>query len=481
MSVLQRSSRLIWLLGGVVCLVLTGLLSLWLSWTSSSLAQPQEKGGAGDKTSPSGDLYSFVGAESCGGSACHGNSAPRTKLRIGQNEFYIWSQKDRHAKAYEVLTNADSKRIAQNLRIDKPEAAHRCLVCHALDVEEGRQGKNFDITEGVSCEACHGPAEQWLGPHIRKDWDAKRAATYGMSNTKDLGFRADKCLGCHLGVGQDVVDHELIGAGHPRLKFELDNYSHVMPAHWQPPKDKPARDWLGVKTWAVSQAVALRNQLQLFGANRKSKMGLFPDFIHFDCFACHHDVVDRLGTLTDEEKKLQRWRSKEYGGKPGRLVWNASSYAVLRHIVQQVSPEQGKTLDQQVRAFHEIVTGKRSSDGFEGALKGLIELSDQLVVKVGQHAFTQQNALALMRAIAADGRTFSHLGFQSAEQAVLALASLYDAYTDAVGALPEDKAVKQAIDALYKDVKDGRQFNPAQFEADLAKVRNAVAGAAGAS
>lgn len=481
MCLLQRSSRLVWVVCMVLVVGMAAMMPAWLWWTAPSLAQPQDKAGAGEKASPSSDPYSYVGAESCGGSACHGNSAPRTKLRIGQNEFYIWSQKDRHAKAYEVLTNADSKRIAHNLKIDKPEQAHRCLVCHALDVEEGRQGKNFDITEGVSCEACHGPAEQWLGPHIRKDWDAKKAASYGMFNTKDMAFRSDKCLACHLGVGQDVVDHELIGAGHPRLKFELDNYSHVMPAHWQPPKDKPARDWLGVKTWAVNQAVALRNQLHLFNANRKSKMGLFPDFIHFDCFACHHDVVDHVGTLTDEEKKLQRWRTKDYGGKPGRLVWNASSFAVLRHIVQQVSPEQGKALEQQVRTFHEIVTGKRSSEGFESTLKGLVELSDQLIVKVGQHAFTQQNTVALLRAISADARTFGNLGFQSAEQAVLALASLYDAYTEAVGALPEDKSMKQAIDALYKDVKDGRLFNPAQFESDMARVRNVVASGGGAS
>lgn len=481
MACLRPARPIIWIVTGGLALASLLMVPAWLSWTSSSLAQPQEKAASGEKTSPTGDLYSYVGAESCGGSACHGNSAPRTKLRIGQNEFYIWSQKDRHAKAYEVLTNPDSKRIAHNLKIDKPEQAHRCLVCHALDVEDNRQGKNFDLTEGVSCEACHGPAEQWLGPHIRKDWDAKKAVTYGMYNTKDLGLRSDKCLACHLGVGPDIVDHELIGAGHPRLKFELDNYSHVMPAHWQPPKDKPARDWLGVKAWAVNQAVALRNQVQLLSAHRKSKMGLFPDFIHFDCYACHHDVVDHVGTLTEEEKKLQRWRTKDYGGKPGRLVWNSSSYAVLRHLVQQVAPEQGKALDQQIRAFQDMMTGKRSTEGFDSTLKGLIELTDQLTPKVGQHAFTPQTAMALMRTISGDARTFSNLGFQSAEQAVLALASLYDAYTEAVGALPEDKAMKQAIDALYKDVKDGRLFNPAQFESNMAKVRGLVSGAAGAS
>ena len=442
----------------------------WLLISAISLAQPQDKVPVSEKeTAP--DVYSsYMGAASCNGSACHGNSAPRAKLQIGQNEFFVWLQKDRHSKAYEVLTELDSKQIAKNLNIDKPEKSHRCLVCHALDTDESREGKNFDLTEGVGCEACHGAAEQWLGPHIRKDWDTKKAATYGMYNTKDLARRSDKCLTCHLGVGQDIVDHELIGAGHPRLKFEMDNFSHVMPSHWLPPKDKSSRDWLGTKAWAINQAVAFRKQIQLILSSHKNKMSIMPDFVHFDCYACHHDVVDHLGQLTDEEKLLQRWRTKDYGGKPGRLLWNASSHAVLRHIVNQVSPDQSKAFEQQVKAFQDALTGKRTAEGFETTLKNLIDFSDQLVGRISQLAFTQQNVLSLMRSISGDGRTFSNMGFLSAEQSVMAQSSLYDAYTDAVGALPEGNAIKQVIDALYKDVKDGRSFHATQFESDMNKL-----------
>lgn len=454
--------------GGVV-LSLTFVMP-WDLMNAPSVAQSQDKPAVFEKDAAL-DLNSYLGAESCSGSACHNNVAPRGKLRIGQNEFFIWSQKDRHAKAYEVLTGPDSKRIAQNLKIDHPENSRRCLVCHGILVADSRQGKNFDITEGVSCEACHGPSEHWLGPHMRKDWDAKKAVTFGMYNTKDLSKRADKCLSCHLGVGEDVVDHELIGAGHPRLKFELDNYSHVMPPHWLLPKDKPSRDWLGTHAWAVNQAVALRNQVQLLVASRKTRSGLWPDFAHFDCYACHHAVVDYLGNLTDEEKKMQRWRTKDYGGKPGRLVWNAASYAVFHHVVRQASAEQAKTLDQLVKSFHEALTGKRAAaDGFDSTLMRLSELTDQLVPKIVQHGFTPENVLSLMKNISGDGRAIGNLGFQSAEQAVFALASLYDAYSDAVGTMPEAKGIKEAIDLLYKDIKDGRTFDQAQFETDISRL-----------
>ncbi len=416
------------------------------------------------------EAFSFMGAASCSGSACHGGTSARTKLKIAQNEFYIWSEKDSHAKAYEALMNADSKRIAHNLKIDKPERSPRCLVCHAMDVDVHRQGSLYDITEGVSCESCHGPAEKWLGPHIRKDWDGKRSQEYGMVNTKDLAKRGDKCLSCHLGVGQNIVDHELIGAGHPRLKFELDNYSHAMPSHWQSPKEKRDREWLGAKAWAVGQAVALRNEIHLLANSRKARTGLWPDFVHFDCYACHHEVVDNLRQLTEEDKAQQRWRVREYNGKPGRPVWNSSSHTVFRYLVQQIAPEDAKTLDQMISVLHDGLSGKRTAEAFDTTLSKLADLTSALVGKVSNYKFTPAASMALMRSISGDGKGLANTGFQSAEQAVLALASLYDAHVDTQGQPGNYKAVKESIDGLYADIKHGRRFSAVQFERDLSKL-----------
>ena len=451
------------------------LIAAWVYIIAPVSAQSQEKTPP-DKDHSSTDLYSYMGAASCSGSACHGSTTPRTKLKIPQNEFFIWSQKDRHTKAYEVLLNPDSKRIAQNLKLDKPEQSARCLVCHALRVEPDRQGALVEIEEGVTCEACHGPSEKWLGPHIRKDFDALKATSLGMYPTKDLAKRSTKCLACHLGAGPDqIVDHELIGAGHPRLKFELDTFSSQMPAHWLPPKDKSAKDWLGTKTWAIGQAVALRDQIHLLTSSRKGKGGLWPDFIHFECYACHHEVVDRVRDISEDDKKLQRWRVRDYGGKPGRLVWNASNYAVYRHIINLISPDQAKMLDQSVKAFHEGLTGKRgAAESFDASLTKLAELTDQLVPKVSQFVWNQQNVMTLMRNISGDGHAIGNAGFQAAEQAVMTLASLMDAYMDAVGNLPDAAGAREGIDGLYKEIKDGRTFSQVRFEATMQKVHGVL-------
>ncbi|MGH7410068.1 MAG: multiheme c-type cytochrome, partial [Candidatus Methylomirabilis sp.] len=458
--------------------VLSGFLLLlalmpippWFQGEAGSLAQTKEKGQP-DKTSDPDDLYSYIGGATCSGSACHGSTSPRSKLRIAQNEFYTWSEKDEHSKAYDALTTPDSRIIAKNLKIAKPEESNRCLVCHALHVKSERQGKLFDVTEGVSCEACHGPADKWLGAHTRSDWDSKKAAEYGMYNTKDLAKRADRCLECHAGSEGKVVDHELIGAGHPRLKFEIDNYSHAMPAHWIPPKDKQARQWLGTRAWATGQVVALRSEMKLLISSRRPKLGPWPDFAHFECFACHHSVVDHLRGMTEQEKKGQRWRFIDYDGKPGRLVWNASSYAVIRHLVNQISLEQGKVLDELVKAFREELTSKSvSPDAFAATLTKLSELTERLLPQIAQYTFSQQTVLSLMRSISGDGRFLAGAGFQSAEQAVMALASLYDDYVETIGPLSEPLPIKETIEALYKDIKDGGAFSPAQFEVNMNKL-----------
>jgi hypothetical protein len=454
---------------GISILVVLCIIIAWPPLHPESFAENKDP--AVSEKTDAGDLYRYMGASSCSGSACHGNSTARDKLRIGQNEFYIWSQKDRHARAYEVLTNADAKIIARNLKIAKPEESERCLACHAVPVTPSHQGVFYDITEGVSCEACHGPAEKWLNPHYRPGFDPQKATSLGMHNTKDLVKRAEKCLECHAGADGKDVTHELIGAGHPRLTFEIDNYSQVMPVHWRPPSEKRDREWLSARVWAIGQAAGFRNQIKRLAASRPTGFGRWPDFTHFDCFACHHAVVDRLRGITEKEKTQQIWRRRDYDGKPGRLVWNSSSYAVFRHVVNLAASEEGDHLEQLMRAFHEGLTGKDiSPQPFSTVLNRLSALSDKLVSQVAQYTFTRQSVLSLMKNISGDGRRLTTSGFLAAEQAVLALASLYDAYLETAGVMPESHTIKDTIDALYKEIQNGRAFDPAEFEATMNKL-----------
>src|SRR6476659_7549537 len=103
------------------------------------------------------DGGNYVGPGSCSAVACHGAIRPVPGSRILQTEYSTWVAQDRHARATEVLSNPVSQRMGRILGIGNPAQAPKCLACHALDVAPSVRGRNF-ATEGVSFEACHGPA-----------------------------------------------------------------------------------------------------------------------------------------------------------------------------------------------------------------------------------------------------------------------------------------------------------------------------------
>src|SRR5687768_15973800 len=180
------------------------------------------------------DAGNYVGPGSCSAVACHGAIRAVPGARILQTEYSTWIARDRHARATEVLGSAVSQRMARILGIGPPQQAPKCLACHALDVPPAARGRTF-ATEGVSCEACHGPAAGWLGYHVTRDATHEESVKRGMYDTKDVVKRTEKCLTCHLGTSEKFVDHEMIAAGHPDLVFELEAFSAAMPRHWKEP------------------------------------------------------------------------------------------------------------------------------------------------------------------------------------------------------------------------------------------------------
>ena len=71
--------------------------------------------------------------------------------------------------------------------------------------------------------------------------------TAGMRDLQNLYVRANSCVACHQNLDADIL-----AAGHPELRFELDGQSVAEPKHW---RDPPST---GAKAWLVGQAVALR-------------------------------------------------------------------------------------------------------------------------------------------------------------------------------------------------------------------------------
>jgi hypothetical protein len=246
----------------------------------------------------------FLGANSCASSSCHGGGG------ANQNQFLVWSLKDFHSqRPPATLTTARSKQIADALGIKDPTTEARCTTCHAplYEVPEALRGEYFKISEGVSCESCHGPAENWLRAHTRTDWTRADHTAAGMRDLLNLYVRANTCVACHQNVDADILK-----VGHPELIFELDGQSVAEPKHWSAEKNGN-----GAQAWLVGQAVALREMS--WQAKREKKPSLRADGL-FPIIFRANQVDARLPALPDN-LTTEQW-SDQVAKTAASLDWS---------------------------------------------------------------------------------------------------------------------------------------------------------------
>src|SRR5258708_16833457 len=147
----------------------------------------------------------YIGPGSCASTSCHGSVKPIAGSRILQNEYSTWIIQDKHSRAYQVLTGDIGERIARILKLGtKAKEAPKCLACHALNPPPEQRGRAFEISEGVSCENCHGPTSGWLGPHTTRTWTHEKSVALGMHDTRNVIHRTEKGLGEHLGTENKI-------------------------------------------------------------------------------------------------------------------------------------------------------------------------------------------------------------------------------------------------------------------------------------
>ncbi len=410
----------------------------------------------------------YTGPGSCSSTSCHGSVKPRADGRIFQDEYSIWVVKDKHAKAYDALTGAVGQRMGRILGLGKSEQAAKCLACHALDVPADARAKTFELNEGVTCESCHGPASAWLGPHTTRGWTHEQSVTAGMYDTRNLVRRTEKCLSCHLGTQEKFVDHEMIAAGHPDLYFELDSFSSVMPRHWKTPRESAAGvaaendAWSGVRDWGTGQAVQLRASMERIAWRAKGKN--WPEYSELQCFACHH-------ALTAPE---QSWRQERgyVGRRPGDPPWNGSRYAVFRELAHQVDNDAASRLDDQVAQIAKLLSQLNPDrEGVAAASASAASLSNQLVARIETQPYDAAMTMRLLQRISNDADEISNEGERAAEQAAMALDSLFIAYTR-TEKMANAADIRAAINGLFQQLENPSAYNPADFARQMRKANS---------
>ncbi len=431
---------------------------------SLALATPARP--ADPPAAPPTEASKYTGPGSCSSTSCHGSVTPRADSRIFQNEYSIWAVKDKHANAYDALTGPVGERMGRILGIGKSEQAAKCLACHAVDAPAEERAKTFDLSEGVSCESCHGPASAWLGPHTTRTWTHEQSVAAGMYDTRNLTRRTEKCLTCHLGTQEKFVDHEMIAAGHPDLYFELDSFSAVMPRHWKTPRESAPGvsaengAWAGVREWGTGQAVQLRASLDRLAWRAKGKN--WPEYAELDCFACHH-------SLTAPE---QSWRQERgyTGRRPGDAPWNGSRYAVFRELAHQVDNDAATRLDDQVTQLAKALSQLNPDrDAVASLSSSAAPLANQLAARIESQPYDAAMTLRLLQKISDDADEISNDGERAAEQAAMALDSLFIAYTR-TEKVANAAEVRAAIDGLFLQLENPSNYNPSEFSKQMHKV-----------
>jgi hypothetical protein len=444
----------------VLCLTLLGVAPVLLSQPPDATTPTPDAASSVVSDGPGVGMH--VGPHTCGSTVCHGSTVPREVYPIRQNEYLLWSTLDPHVRAWEVLLDERSLVIGRNLGLSAPpSASRRCTTCHVLSPPPGTvaPGTRLAVEDGISCEACHGPAGGWLGSHDEEGFSAATAdaTAAGMTDLGDPAARAGVCLSCHLGEGPrgggKSVDHLLLAAGHPQLTFELDNYGADV-SHWREPSPGES-----VALWAVGQAAALEAELARLAAHAEA--GAWPELSALRCRDCHHGLEE------------ERWRSgdRRVTGQPR---WSPARWAVLRPLLSRLAGDAATATDRSLDALADAV-GDLGTPAAEVARAARSAQGDAATARraLEGRQWSPRTLAALLAALAAEGPRLADADYESAQQVAFAVSTLASALVAADPSLLTTP-LPDAEAALYAVTTDPYRFDRDRFVAALARLEEAV-------
>ncbi len=409
----------------------------------------------------SGEVFS--GVQTCANSQCHGSASVNPDSGVNRNEFTVWHNQDPHSKAYKSLQSDRGKRIAANLGIGDPTAAEICLSCHANNVPEPNRGPDFEISEGVTCEVCHGSSVFWLGPHRLPDsYSHDTLVEMGLFPTNDPEKRAALCLDCHFGAKDQFANHQIYGAGHPRITFELDSYTWVN-AHHTADEDYYARKAVadGVKTWAIGAAKMIERRMELLIDDETGTNGFFPEFAFFDCNTCHHRMSDL------------RYKPRGTGTAPGTPKLDDSHMAVLVVALGRADPALADQLTAQMLALHQ--SGAKGRGQVVAEAEKMKALAAKAAAELSPYTMTADDMGAILAALIESGASGRMIDFASAEQTTLVIGATIDEMERSGQITPaQGEALFAELNKAYDTIQNDDAFKPEAFAAAMRDLKAAI-------
>lgn len=311
--------------------------------------------------------HNIVGTMSCTAAACHGGSGPgywsgsakgaEFVHWLGTSPTYSGGRRDYDPRARLVRPDGDPHALAAQRMLEPrfqevlrrasaradgsidAEMLTQCAKCHdphrtPHTPPHESLTQNAISAIGISCETCHGNAQLWLALHYQTGVTRSELSRMGMIDTKDLQVRAKLCASCHVGSKENDMNHDMIAAGHPPLRFEQASYEALLgKKHWN---DAPARLADGnyeVKLWATGRIAATKAALELLeGRSQRAGVsdgGPWPELAESNCLSCHQPLR-REGTQKVELGLL--------ANRTAVLPWQSWNTALLKNTLPESKP-----------------------------------------------------------------------------------------------------------------------------------------------
>lgn len=398
--------------------------------------------------------HTHLGVASCASSVCHGKLQRENDQNVWLNEYRMWTRADKHSDAYDILESAESRQIADYLGLARATTAKICLDCHADNVPAEKRGAKFQIDDGVGCEACHGGAEVWIESHAIDGATHANNIGNGMYPTESPPERAKLCLSCHMGSREKFAGHDIMGAGHPRLRFELENFTSLQPAHYEVDDDYRLRkgEIPGFNLWLTGQVEAARRFLDLVQQRIGMGSGLYPELALYDCHGCHHEMDDK------------RWTPERGRGVgPGSLRLQDQHLLILQVSVAILeSPTSRAELARATDAL--IRAGQDDVAQVKVAATALINWLSERQLDWATRDFDNDTIVAVRRALVVAAARGQMRDYNAAEQVVLSVESLSFS-------LGDRQRLESTLDRIFLEVENDSTFNPSSFAATARNVQ----------
>lgn len=448
--------------GRILLPVIFGLLALVTALAASPDARSQGT-----------TAGAHLGVASCAGSTCHGRMEGDGAV-VRQDELARWQEPSTpagaHSRAFAVLGNARSQFIARNLGLGDPQGAAMCLGCHSSAASAGGGQFRYQLSDGVDCESCHGPAGGWISSHYSVGATHAHNVSRGMRPLENARSRANLCLDCHYGSDGEgqFVTHRIMAAGHPRIAFELDLFS-TLQAHHSEDADYAARKGRTdhVRLWAVGQAMALSRSLALFQNPARGSEGIFPEFTFYDCHSCHRRIFDQANAV------------RTGINNPGRPIpegmppYQDENMIMLAAAARVAAPALAERFDARARAFHAAMARDRGAA--HAAARDLAAVTADLAAAFEAASFGPGSAQRMAQAIAGDALRPRFTDYEGSVQAVMGIDTLLGAMVSSgevtVGAAA---GIRDNINRAYAAVREPNSYDPRQFQAALASAVRAI-------